>query len=144
MPVDVQSMDCDFLAFSGHKMCGPTGIGVLYGKYPLLKETYPLRNGGGNNARYNSCGVVSLKNPPEKFEAGTPNISGAIGLGAAVKYLMAVGMENIHQHELELRDYAIEKMSQVDQIEIYNKKCRRLYFQVLDRQFLPGVHLLRL
>lgn len=122
MPVDVQAMDCDFLAFSGHKMCGPTGIGVLYGKYPLLKETYPLRNGGGNNARYNSCGVVSLKNPPEKFEAGTPNISGAIGLGAAAKYLMSIGMENIHAHELELRKYAIEKMSQVENIEIYNPK----------------------
>lgn len=122
MPVDVQEMDCDFLAFSGHKMCGPTGIGVLYGKFSLLKETYPLRNGGGNNARYNSCGVVSLKNPPEKFEAGTPNISGAIGLGAAVKYLMSIGMENINAHELELRKYAIEKMSQVENIEIYNPK----------------------
>lgn len=120
MPVDVKAMDCDFLAFSGHKMCGPTGIGVLYGKFNLLKETYPLRNGGGNNARYNSCGVVSLKNPPEKFEAGTPNISGAIGLGAAVKYLMGIGMENIMAHEKELRAYAIEKMTQLDNLEIYN------------------------
>lgn len=124
MPIDVQAMDCDFLAFSGHKMCGPTGIGVLYGKYPLLKETKPLKNGGGNNARYDSCGVVSLKNPPEKFEAGTPNISGAIGLGAAVNYLMAIGMENIMHHEMELRAYAIEKMSQVDKIEIYNADAK--------------------
>lgn len=120
MPIDVQAMGCDFLAFSGHKMCGPTGIGVLYGKYQLLKETKPLKNGGGNNARYDSCGVVSLKNPPDKFEAGTPNISGAIGLGAAANYLMAIGMENIMNHEMELRAYAIEKMSQVAKVEIYN------------------------
>lgn len=120
MPVDVQALDCDFLAFSGHKMCGPTGIGVLYGRYELLQETRPTRNGGGNNARYNTCGVVSLKNPPDKFEAGTPNIEGAVGLGAAVNYLSAIGMENIMKHEMALRHYAIEKMSQLEQVEIYN------------------------
>ena len=120
MPVDVQALDCDFLAFSGHKMCGPTGIGVLYGRYDLLKVMTPTRNGGGNNARYNACGVVSLKNPPEKFEAGTPNIEGAIGLGAAVNYLSEIGMENIMQHEMNLRSYAIEKMSALKEVEIYN------------------------
>jgi len=120
MPVDVQKMDCDFLAFSGHKMCGPTGIGVLYGRYELLKQTKPTRSGGGNNARYNACGSVSLKNPPEKFEAGTPNIEGAIGLGAAVNYLSQIGMDNIMAHEIELRRYAIEKLSQIDKVQIYN------------------------
>ncbi|WP_041138340.1 aminotransferase class V-fold PLP-dependent enzyme [Beduini massiliensis] len=122
MPVDVMDLDVDFLAFSGHKMCGPTGIGVLYGKYDLLQETNPIRFGGGSNARFNSCGVVSLKNAPAKFEAGTPNIEGAIGLGAAVDYLSAIGMQNIHHYELELRHYAIEKLSQLDNLEIYNKE----------------------
>lgn len=120
MKVDVQELGCDFLAFSGHKMCGPTGIGVLYGRYDLLKIMTPTRNGGGNNARYNSCGVVSLKNPPEKFEAGTPNIEGVIGLGAAVNYLSAIGMDNIMAHEMALRSYAIEKMSALKEVEIYN------------------------
>ena len=92
----------------------------VYGRYDLLKVMTPTRNGGGNNARYNACGVVSLKNPPEKFEAGTPNIEGAIGLGAAVNYLSEIGMENIMQHEMNLRSYAIEKMSALKEVEIYN------------------------
>lgn len=117
---DVQRDDIDFLALSGHKMCGPTGIGVLYGKYELLKETKPTRRGGDSNARYNMYGEVTLKNPPSKFEAGTPNIEGVIGLGAAVRYLESIGMENIHQYELELREYAINKMKDLDNIEIYN------------------------
>lgn len=120
MKVDVQELDCDFLAFSGHKMCGPTGVGVLYGRYELLVDTHPIRNGGGNNARYNACGVVSLKDPPEKFEAGTQNIEGIIGLGAAVNYLMKVGMDNIMEHEMTLRAYAVEKMQQLDEVEVYN------------------------
>ncbi len=118
---DVQATGVDFLAFSGHKMCGPTGIGVLYGKYDLLCETRPTRLGGGSNSRYNSCGSVTLKNPPYKFEAGTPNIEGAIGLGAAARYLNRIGMSNIHEYELYLRKYAIEKMKQLDNIEIYNE-----------------------
>lgn len=117
---DVQKTDVDFLAFSGHKMCGPTGIGVMYGKYELLKEMKPTRLGGGSNSRYNSCGVVTLKNPPYRFEAGTPHIEGAIGLAAAIKYLMDIGMENIHQYELELRQYCIEKMLKLDNVNIYN------------------------
>ena len=92
---DVQASGVDFLAFSGHKMCGPTGVGIMYGKYDLLCETKPTRLGGGSNSRYNSCGVVTLKNPPYKFEAGTPNIEGVIGLGAAVEYLSKIGMDNI-------------------------------------------------
>lgn len=118
---DVQAIDIDFLAFSGHKMCGPTGVGVLYGKYHLLCETKPTRLGGGSNSRYNSCGVVTLKNPPYKFEAGTPHIEGVIGLGAAMEYLMNIGMDNIHLYEKELRDYCIMKMKTLDNVEIYNE-----------------------
>ena len=119
---DVQKTDIDFLAFSGHKMCGPTGVGVMYGKYELLCEMKPTRLGGGSNSRYNSCGVVTLKNPPYKFEAGTPNIEGVVGLGAAVNYLSKIGMENIHAYEKELRDYCIAKMKALDNVEIYNEK----------------------
>lgn len=118
---DVQANDIDFLAFSGHKMCGPTGVGVLYGKYDLLCETNPTRLGGGANSRYNSCGVVTLKNPPYKFEAGTPNIEGVIGLGAAVNYLSSIGMANIKAYEKSLRDYCLSKMKTLDNLEIYNE-----------------------
>lgn len=118
---DVQASDIDFLAFSGHKLCGPTGIGVLYGKYDLLASMKPTRLGGGSNSRYNSCGVVTLKNPPYRFEAGTPNIEGAIGLGAALSYLQQIGMDNIHRYEKELRDYCISRMKELDNIEIYNE-----------------------
>ena len=118
---DVQASDIDFLAFSGHKMCGPTGVGVLYGKYELLCETKPTRLGGGSNSRYNSCGVVTLKNPPYKFEAVTPHIEGVIGLGAAIEYISDLGMENIHSYEQELRTYCISKMKELDNLEIYNE-----------------------
>lgn len=122
--IDVTESDIDFLAFSGHKMCGPTGIGVMYGKYDLLCEMKPTRLGGGSNSRYNSCGVVTLKNPPYKFEAGTPHIEGAIGLGAAAEYLMHIGMDNIHDYEMELRHYCIEKMKALDNVEIYNENSQ--------------------
>jgi cysteine desulfurase/selenocysteine lyase len=118
---DVKDLDVDFLAFSGHKMCGPTGIGIMYGKYNLLDQMKPTRLGGGSNTRYNSCGVVSLKKPPYKFEAGTPHIEGAIGLGEAVKYINHIGMDNIHEYEVYLRDYCIKKMKQLDNVEIYNE-----------------------
>ena len=119
--VDVQDLDVDFFAFSGHKMCGPTGVGVLYGKYHLLDEMTPTRFGGGSNARYNSCGLVKLKNAPTKFETGTPNIEGVIGLGSAIEYLQNIGMKNIEEHEAMLRKYAVEKMKELDNIEIYNE-----------------------
>lgn len=117
---DVQELDIDFLAFSGHKMCGPTGIGVLYGKYELLQEMSPIYFGGGANARYNSCGVVSLKDSPYKFEVGTPNIEGAIGLGAAIDYLTSIGMKTIQIYEKDLRNYAIKRLEELDNIELYN------------------------
>lgn len=117
---DVVKDDIDFLAFSGHKMCGPTGIGVLYGKMNLLEELKPTRFGGGSNARFESDGTVTLKEVPYRFESGTPNIEGVIGLGAAVRYLESIGIENIHEHEIELRKYAIEKLSKVDKVTVYN------------------------
>ncbi|MBM6931610.1 SufS family cysteine desulfurase [[Clostridium] spiroforme] len=119
--IDVKDLDVDFLTFSAHKMCGPTGVGVLYGKYDLLQETKPTRFGGGSNARYNSCGLIKLKSAPTKFETGTPNIEGVIGMGAAIEYLMNIGMENISEYEAQLRTYAIEKMKKLDNIEIYNE-----------------------
>ena len=118
--VDVKDLDLDFMVFSGHKMCGPTGIGILYGKYDLLQDTTPTRFGGGSNSRYKSCGLIKLKNAPTKFEAGTPNIEGVIGLGAAIEYLMSIGMDNIHEYELQLRQYAVKKLLELDNIEVYN------------------------
>lgn len=120
---DVKDLDCDFLAFSGHKMCGPTGIGVLYGKYDLLKDMDPLMSGGGMNARFDMCGEVSLLLPPYKFEAGTQNIAGAMGLASAIKFLTSIGMENINKREKELRKYAIERLSDIDDLIIYNKNA---------------------
>ena len=120
---DVVADDIDFLAFSGHKMCGPTGIGVLYGKMALLEEMKPVRYGGGSNARYEADGELSLKSIPYRFESGTPNIEGVIGLGAAVRYLESIGIENIHAYEIELRKYAIEKLKQVDKVELYNPEA---------------------
>ena len=120
MKVSMIDLDCDFFVFSGHKMCGPTGVGILYGKAELLEIMVPTRHGGGSNARFYYDGRVNLKEAPAKFEAGTPNIEGVIGLGAAIQYLKEVGMDNIHAYEQELRKYAIEKLLQLDNIEIYN------------------------
>ncbi len=120
MPVDVKDLDIDFLGFSAHKMCGPGGVGILYGKKELLDQMEPVFYGGDMNARFDKDGNVILKDAPIKFEAGTPNIEGVIGTGAAVEYLLSIGMENIHAYEAELRAYAIEKLSKLENIEIYN------------------------
>ena len=123
MKIDVQDLDCDFLALSGHKMCGPTCIGVLYGKYSLLEKMDPLMSGGGMNARFDMCGNLSLVLPPYRFEAGTQNIEGVLGLEKAIEYLNKIGLDNIEKHEHELRKYAIEKLSQLDNVIIYNKNA---------------------
>ncbi len=120
MPIDVRKLDCDFLAFSAHKMCGPTGTGVLYGKYDLLDRMDPLHLGGGSNARFDMCGNIRLKNPPFKFESGTPNIEGVLGLRAAIDYLDVIGMENIHAYELELHHYIVRELLKMDNITLYN------------------------
>ncbi|MGA3109662.1 MAG: cysteine desulfurase [Candidatus Bathyarchaeia archaeon] len=118
MTVDVRDTDCDFAAFSGHKMLGPTGIGVLYGKSALL-ETMPPFLGGGEMIREVHTTGATWKDLPYKYEAGTPNISGAIGLGAAVDYLRGIGMRNVHDYEKEITSYALERMKQVDGLVIY-------------------------
>lgn len=118
IPVDVKALDCDFLAFSGHKMLGPTGIGVLYGKEALLNRMRPFKYGGGmiDTVTFEKTTFAKL---PEKFEAGTPNIAGAIGLAAAMGFLQCVGVENIHAHELELTKYALQKMRTVKGLQYY-------------------------
>jgi cysteine desulfurase / selenocysteine lyase len=125
MPVDVQDLDCDFLAFSGHKMCGPTGIGVLYAKKKLLLEMPPF-HGGGEMIREVHLYEASWKEPPYKFEAGTVNIEGGIGLGAAVDYLTKIGMRNIRVHERELTAYALDALSKVKGLKEYGPQDPQL------------------
>ena len=120
MKTDVQDLDCDFLAFSGHKLCGPTGIGVLYGKEELLSNMEPINLGGGMNESFDNINEVYLKDLPTRLEAGTPNIAGAIGLGAAIDYLTNIGMDNIYNHEHELRKYLINKLVDLKHIDIIN------------------------
>ena len=122
--VDVQELDCDFLAFSGHKMCGPTGVGVLYGKSDLLEEMPPFL-GGGSMIRAVQRESSTYADAPAKFEAGTPAISEAIGLAAAVDYLNKVGLEPIFVHEQELLEYAHQKLSEIEGITIYGPKPRQ-------------------
>lgn len=118
MKIDVQDLDCDFLAFSGHKMCGPTGIGVLYGKKHLLEKMEPVEF-GGEMIDFVELYESTWKELPWKFEGGTPIIAGAIGLGAAIDFLNEVGLDNIVEHEHKLAAYALEKMSTVEGITIY-------------------------
>ncbi len=110
--VDVTAMDCDFMAFSSHKMCGPTGIGVLYGKRELLEAMPPFMGGGDMIRRVTFDGFIPNE-LPWKFEAGTPRIAEAIGLGAAVDYLLGLGLDNVHAHEVELADYALESLNEI-------------------------------
>ena len=120
MKVDVQELDCDFFCFSGHKMCGPTGIGVLYGKYELLNALEPQILGGGMNESFDSYDQVYLKELPLRLEAGTQNITGVIGLGAAIEYLNTIGLDKINSYELELRKYLYNKLSNIPHISIIN------------------------
>ena len=120
MKIDVQDLDCDFLAFSAHKLCGPTGVGVLYGKEELLQEMEPVNLGGGMNESFDDVNDVYLKSLPTRLEAGTPNISGVIGLGAAIDYLNKIGMDNILEHERELRKYLVNKLVDIKHIDIIN------------------------
>ena len=118
--VDVQDMDIDFMAFSGHKMYGPTGIGVLYGKFDLLQELIPRNYGGDMNAIFTRDGYMELKDLPSRLEAGTPNIEGVIGLSACVDYINNIGINTINKYEHELRDYLIRRLKELDFIELYN------------------------
>jgi len=123
MKTDVKEMDCDFLAFSAHKMCGPTGVGVLYGKYELLEGMIPVNMGGGMNESFDSVEEVYLKELPIRLEAGTQNIAGVLGLGAAIDYLEKIGLDNIKLHEIKLKQYMIEKVKNIPHIEIVNEEC---------------------
>jgi cysteine desulfurase/selenocysteine lyase len=118
MPTDVQAFDCDFLAFSGHKMLGPTGIGVLWARKEILADMPPFLTGGDmiKKVTFEGCEWNDL---PWKFEAGTPAIAEAVGLGAAVDYLNELGMHNVRLHEIELTTYAFDRLSQVEGIRIY-------------------------
>ena len=120
-PVDVQELDCDFLAFSGHKMCGPTGVGALYGKRELLEDMPPFL-GGGSMIRSVRRERSTYADVPAKFEAGTPAIAEAIGLGHATGYLDRIGLDAVHVHEQQIIDYAHQKLREIDGITIYGPK----------------------
>ncbi|MFL0507081.1 cysteine desulfurase [Ureibacillus sp. 179-F W5.1 NHS] len=138
MPIDVQDLDCDFLGFSGHKMCGPTGIGVLYGKKALLENMEPIEF-GGEMIDFVGLYDSTWKELPWKFEGGTPNIAGAIGLGAAIDFLNEIGLEKIAEHEHSLVEYAISEMDKIDGLTVYGprdpqKRCGLITFNI------DGVH----
>lgn len=118
--VDVKKSDIDFLAFSGHKMCGPTGIGVLYGKREFLEQLKPINVGGGMNESFDNEDEVYLKDLPNRLEAGTPNIAGAIGLASAIDYIDKIGIDNINEYEKKLRSYLIDKLIKIPYIDIIN------------------------
>jgi cysteine desulfurase/selenocysteine lyase len=124
MPVDVQAIGCDFLAFSGHKICGPTGIGVLYGRAEVLEQTPPWQ-GGGEMILTVDYHKTTYKRAPHRFEAGTPNISGPIGLHAAMDYLDAIGREHIWRHDQELAAGAADQLSRLSNIRLFGPKTGR-------------------
>ncbi|MFQ9626118.1 MAG: cysteine desulfurase [Enterococcus avium] len=138
MAVDVQALDADFFAFSGHKMCGPTGIGVLYGKRQWLEQMEPVEF-GGEMIDFVNLFDSTWKELPWKFEAGTPNIAGAIALGAAVDYLNEIGMENIHRYEQELVEYVLPKLHEIDGITTYGPQDPKHHTGVIAFN-LDGIH----
>ncbi len=133
MPLDVQDLDCDFLVFSGHKLYGPTGIGVLYGKRALL-DAMPPYQGGGDMISTVTFEKVTYAEVPHKFEAGTPHIEGAVGLGAAIDYLTHLGMDSIGAYESELMAYGTEALAQVDGLRMIGTAAHKasVYSFVLD------------
>ena len=123
MKVDVKDLDIDFMAFSAHKMYGPTGVGILYGKEELLNNTRPIIFGGGMNASFSSDGVRIYDDLPQLLEAGTQNIAGVIGFGRVIEYINKIGINNIESYEKELKEYAIKKLDEIPNIIIYNKNA---------------------
>jgi cysteine desulfurase/selenocysteine lyase len=136
--VDVQQLDCDFLAFSGHKMCGPTGIGVLYGKLELLEEMPPFL-GGGSMIRSVERDVSSYAELPAKFEAGTPSIAEAIGLGHAVDYITQANLAALHVHEQELLKYAHNRLQEIEGITLYGPSAPHQKAGVISFN-MEGIH----
>jgi len=128
MTVDMQNLDCDFYAFSSHKMYGPTGVGVLYGKESLLDEMPPYQGGGDMILEVTFDGTT-YNDLPYKFEAGTPNISGVVGLGAAVDYLQAVGLEKVSAHEADLLSYMMQQLSAIPDIQLYGTAASKASVQ---------------
>lgn len=124
LKMDVEKYNISFMGFSAHKMLGPTGVGVLYGKKELLEKVVPMEYGGGMNETFSSSGEYTLKKLPARLEAGTRNIAGVIGLGATIDYLNKIGMDKIHEYEIELKKYLIEKLSAIPNITIYNKNTK--------------------
>ena len=124
MKVYVQNLDIDFLAFSAHKMLGPTGVGIVYGKEELLNSMHPIIFGGGMNASFQFDGTRIYNDIPTCFEAGTPNIAGVIGLGEAIKYLNKIGMDKINDYEQKLKKYTVAKLKKVKDIIIYNENSQ--------------------
>src|SRR5438105_11693458 len=124
LPVDVQELGCDFLAFSGHKMCGPTGIGVLYGRAELL-DAMPPWHGGGEMIVSVTLEKSVFKKAPHRFEAGTPNIAGAIGLGAAIEYIEGIGRAAIFEHDGRLAEYAVERLAELPEMRVLGPSAQR-------------------
>ena len=124
LPIDVQAIGCDFFAFSGHKICGPTGIGALWGRYETL-DAMPPYQGGGDMILTVGYDKSEFKSPPHRFEAGTPDISGPIGLAAAMDYLDAIGRDNIWRHDQELANYAYDQLAGLDNIRLFGPKQNR-------------------
>ncbi|MDD7280868.1 aminotransferase class V-fold PLP-dependent enzyme [Floccifex sp.] len=134
LKIDVQDLDVDFFVMSAHKMCGPTGIGFLYGKKKYLDELEPVFYGGESNARFDAKGNIILKDTPLKFESGTQPIEAVIGMATAMKYIEAIGQENIHAYEVELKQYFLDQIKDMDNIVVYNKESESgiVTFNVLD------------
>jgi len=124
MKMDFKDSDIDFLTFSAHKMCGPTGIGCLIGKYDLLDKMNPYFVGGGMNETFNKKIEMIPFEPPMRFEAGTQNLEGIMGLKAAIEFIESIGVENIHAHDKELCEYALSKLEKCEDIIIYNKNAK--------------------
>src|SRR5262249_45244320 len=118
LDVDVRDIDCDFYAFTGHKLYGPTGIGVLYGKYEHLAAMPPF-NGGGEMIREVFEDQITYRGPPPKFEAGTPSIVQAIGLGAAIDYVNSIGKARIRAHEADLLHYAQDRLREINSLRVF-------------------------
>ncbi len=117
---DVEDLDVDFLAFSAHKMCGPTGLGILYGKKELLEEMEPVRFGGGMNESFDTPSELYFKELPHRLEGGTPHVAGVLGFGCAIDYLSSIGMDKISEYERHLRSYAMEKLLKIPYLDILN------------------------
>lgn len=121
LKIDVKKYNISFMGFSAHKMLGPTGVGVLYGKEEILENLVPIEYGGGMNTAFSSDGYYEIKSLPARLEAGTRNIAGVIGMGSAIDYLTSVGMDKIHNYEMELKKYLINRMKSIPNIKLYNE-----------------------